>query len=135
MYKVEKMDEKVLNSAKVEFEKLKEKAKDFVGNNEKLKELVNNAEEKIKSSNITDKIKDIPDIFSMIKSYVTGEYKDISPATLVAIVAALLYLITSEDIISDKIPVLGLVDDAAIIFICMQAISTDLEKYKTWIRK
>lgn len=127
------MDEKILNQAKEQFDKFKEQAKEYVGNNEKLKDLVSKGEEKLKTLKLDDSIKDVPVLISMIKSYVTGEYKEVGVPTLIALVAALLYLVTAKDIIPDNIPLLGLVDDAAIVFICLKATSGDVEKYKTWM--
>ena len=33
---------------------------------------------------------------------------------------------------SNFIPVIGLVDDAAVVALCLKLVSLDVEKYKTW---
>ena len=77
-------------------------------------------------------LSDVPLLVSMVKSYIDGEYKEIPYNIIVAIVAALLYVISPLDIIPDIIPAIGFTDDAVAIAFCMKLIHDDLEKYKTW---
>ena len=75
---------------------------------------------------------DIPLLVSLVKSYVTGEYKEIPYNAIVAVVATLLYVISPIDIIPDVIPVVGYADDAMAVAFCIKMIHDDLEKYKIW---
>lgn len=71
-------------------------------------------------------------LFSVIKDYKNGSYKDIPWTTIAAIIGALIYVFSPIDLIPDFIPGIGLVDDAAVLSLCLKAISNDLEKYQTW---
>ncbi len=75
---------------------------------------------------------DIKVLFSIIKDYFKGEYRVIPFWIIAAIVVALLYVLNPIDLIPDYIPVLGYVDDAAVVALCLKMIGNDLEKYKVW---
>ena len=75
---------------------------------------------------------DVPLLVSLVKSYVSGEYKEIPYNSIVAVVATLLYVISPIDIIPDMIPAVGFADDAMAVAFCIRMIHGDLDKYKTW---
>lgn len=85
-----------------------------------------------KIPNVGSLLSDIPLLVALVKSYISGEYKEIPYNSIVAVVAALLYVISPIDIIPDIIPVIGFADDAVAVAFCMKMIHDDLEKYKTW---
>ena len=64
---------------------------------------------------IGDTLADLPAMISMIKGYITKEYSEVSPKVIATMVAALLYLVRKKDIIPDKIPVIGMADDLAVL--------------------
>lgn len=60
-------------------------------------------------------------------------YKDIPVATIISIVAALIYLLSPIDIIPVMIPIIGYLDDVAVLlFILNFGVDKDLEKYRLW---
>jgi uncharacterized membrane protein YkvA (DUF1232 family) len=71
-------------------------------------------------------------LFSVIKDYAKGNYREIPWTTIAAIIGSLLYIFSPIDLVPDFIPVLGLMDDAAVLGICLAGISRDLEKYRIW---
>ena len=75
---------------------------------------------------------DIKLLFSIIKDYANGTYREIPWVTIAGIVGTLLYVFSPIDLIPDFIPVLGLTDDAAVVALCLAGISKDLEKYRKW---
>ena len=60
------------------------------------------------------------------------ERENLPRLTRAAIVGALAYLICPFDVIPDFIPVIGLVDDAAVIAICLKLVRTDIAAYRAW---
>jgi len=74
----------------------------------------------------------IPLFFGMLKDFFTKKYKEIPGGTIAAILGTLLYIFSPIDVIPDFIPVIGLVDDAAVVALCLKLVSLDVEKYKTW---
>jgi uncharacterized membrane protein YkvA (DUF1232 family) len=88
------------------------------------------------SNKITGPLKkfsgNIKTLFSMIKDYKSGKYKELPWTTVAGIVGSLIYVFSPLDLIPDVIPIAGLLDDAAVIGFCLTAISKDVEKYKLW---
>ena len=81
---------------------------------------------------IGDKLSMLPVMISFLKSYIKNEYREAPVTVPVSIVAALLYLISPKDIVPDKIPVLGIVDDIAVIYLAWKYVADDLELYQDW---
>ncbi|MDE6203980.1 MAG: DUF1232 domain-containing protein [Lachnospiraceae bacterium] len=78
-------------------------------------------------------IDDIICMVELVDSYVKREYRDIPVGTIVSIVSALIYLLSPIDIIPDMIPVIGYVDDVAVVhFILKFGVGRDLDKYRMW---
>lgn len=78
-------------------------------------------------------IEDILCMAALADSYVKKEYRDIPAATIISIVAALIYLLSPIDMIPDVIPFIGYLDDAAIVLLVLNlGVEKDLDKYKKW---
>ena len=80
-------------------------------------------------------LEDVKDFFSLLKDFFSGEYRDVPWFTIAAITAALLYVLNPLDLIPDFIPIIGQVDDALVISICLYLVEEDLVKYKEWRRQ
>ncbi len=84
---------------------------------------------------VGDWLSDVPAVISLIRSYIKKEYKDVPVASIIAGMAALIYLVSPVDLIPDYIPGAGLVDDAAIFVLCWKMIHDDVDKYQAWRKK
>ena len=74
----------------------------------------------------------VPTMVEMIKGYITGEYKDVSPKVVATTLGALLYLVKGKDIIPDAIPIVGLVDDLAVVTLALTLNKPEIEAFQQW---
>ena len=75
---------------------------------------------------------DVKLLVSMIRDYVSGAYREVPFGTIAAVAAAILYLVSPFDAIPDFIPVIGYIDDAAVIALCLRMAHNDIEEYRAW---
>lgn len=68
-------------------------------------------------------------LYNYLKDVATGKYKDYHTNSLLFMVAAVIYLITPVDFISDVLP-LGLIDDMMIISWALNVSADELKRYK-----
>jgi len=77
-------------------------------------------------------LRDLQLLVRILKASVRGAYTGLSVHKLVTIVSAILYLISPLDVIPDFIPVVGYVDDAAVIAWVLKSIAEELKDFKMW---
>ena len=68
----------------------------------------------------------------LIRAYHLGEYRQVSNDALVWIVAALNYLVDPFDLIPDKTPFLGFVDDASVVDLVKDKTRRTLDNFMKW---
>lgn len=67
----------------------------------------------------------------MLKAYATGDFK-LDMATLVKLVAVLIYFISPIDLIPDFLPMLGFTDDLALLAWVIGDLGSELERFKSF---
>jgi uncharacterized membrane protein YkvA (DUF1232 family) len=77
-------------------------------------------------------INDVKLLISLVKDYRSGEYRAIPWWAVSAIVFTLLYVVSPVDLIPDFIPVIGYLDDAAVVSVCLLLVEQELQTYKKW---
>ena len=77
-------------------------------------------------------LEDFKLLVSLTKDYWKGEYRDVSLGSIVVFVLAIVYLLSPIDILPDFIPLLGQIDDAFILLLCLYYLEKDLHKYQNW---
>jgi len=73
-------------------------------------------------------------LLGLIRDVRTGRYKNVPVWTLSAAAFALLYVLNPFDVIPDAIPLLGVLDDAAVVSACLKLLEQDLHDYRLWRR-
>ena len=100
---------------------------------DKLEELFQRLEKKLQViPHIGNKLAVAATMASMVKSYVNKEYDKVPLGTIIAALSALAYLVSPVVLIPDAIPVLGHVDDVAVIGTCYKLVESDLNEYIAW---
>lgn len=109
------------------------KAAEYIKDKNKLGKLLNTAFRKGMS---LDKLKDVKERFqlgiSLLKDWISGEYREIPMGTVIRLTAALLYLVTPTDLIPDFIPLSGYLDDLTVLSYVFSQIGNELDQYKVW---
>ena len=68
----------------------------------------------------------------LLRAYASGDYRTIPWKSLLLIVAAILYFINPIDVIPDLLPIIGLSDDFAVLFMVYKSIGSDIDKFLEW---
>ena len=122
-----------LEKAKQLLEEGAQQAQELLNDPSGISGLLAQVEEKISSIPVigTDLV-NVPVMISMIRSYITKEYSAVSPKVIAAVVSALAYFVKKKDLIPDYIPVLGQLDDVAVIGVAMKICAPELAAYAEW---
>lgn len=69
---------------------------------------------------------------SLFRDYCKGSYREIPWYALTAMIVTVLYTINPLDLVPDILPVIGIVDDALIVTVCLSLLEKDLRRYARW---
>ncbi|NTW72444.1 MAG: DUF1232 domain-containing protein [Eubacteriaceae bacterium] len=129
--KVEELqkDEKISG----QIEQNKSEAEDLLKDKKKMEHFLERLEKKLSKIPFAGKyLADVPVLISLVKAYIDKDYTEIPMGSIIAIVSALIYVLSPIDIIPDIIPGFGLVDDAAVIALVYKLVHDDITEYKVW---
>lgn len=118
----EDMDEKVKENFDSFNSYTEDDADKVLDNEEKIESIMNN-------ETLREYMNNIKNYFMMLKDLVTGKYKNIPVGTISAIIGTLLYVLSPVDLIPDLIPVVGFLDDAAVLALCVKLTQYDVDQY------
>ena len=127
--------EKQVSSEKAEeiLQKGYREAEQTLGDEAKMSSLLEKLKSRMKSLPMVGNVlSNVPTMFKLLNHYLKGEYKDIPQKELIIIISAASYLIAPIDLIPDFIPVVGLVDDMAVVSVCIKSTRKELDKYLCW---
>lgn len=109
------------------------KAEELINDPDKLEKFLQKLEKKLSLVPIAGTaLAYVPVMISLVRMYVKKEYTEIPLASIIAIIVALIYLLSPFDLIHDAIPGVGLLDDGIVIAGCLAIIRSDIEDYKKW---
>jgi len=117
-----------------QFAKEKSRAREYAANPRRLGDLLKAITEKAMRNK--DDLKKIWDglwaLIRLVRAWLTGKYRDVPLKTVLLAIAAIIYFLNPFDVIPDFIPVVGYVDDAAVIAYAINSIRGDLDKFLEW---
>lgn len=71
-------------------------------------------------------------LLSVVKDYLGGKYRVIPWGVIASIVFSLIYVLNPLDLVPDVLPIIGQVDDVAVMGAVLMLVEQDLHKYKVW---
>ena len=105
----------------------------LLNDKDELDDFLYRLEQKIKEMPLVGKkFTMIPVMISLVKNYVQGKYTTVPYGTILAILSALIYLLSQIDLIPDFLPGIGYLDDIAVVGFCITMVKTDIESYDVW---
>lgn len=119
------------------FKKFLGKAEEYIKKPTRIKQLLNEAYEKASEKKDVGSIaqevwETMQTLFRLIKMSISGEYTGMPASTVVAAVAVTIYFLFPIDLIPDFIPVLGMLDDVALVAWFSTSIKEELDKFVEW---
>ena len=110
-------------------------AADLLKDDSKIEPILLKVDEKFQSvPKDGDKLRYIPDMILLVRSYILKQYTDIAFEHILMILAGLLYFLSPVDVLPDAIPLVGLIDDIAVIAFLITACQEDLDRYMLWLK-
>lgn len=108
-------------------------AEEVIKNPSKVDEILIQLEEKLKAVPVIGStLSDLPLMTAMVKAWIKKEYTTVSPKVIACLVGAVLYLIKKKDLISDSIPIVGHVDDLAVMGLALKLSEKELKAFSEW---
>jgi uncharacterized membrane protein YkvA (DUF1232 family) len=71
-------------------------------------------------------------LISIVKDYWSRAYREVPYGSIASIVFTLIYVFNPFDLVPDMLPLIGQVDDVAVMGACLILVEQDLHKYKEW---
>ena len=122
-----------MEQAQEELNKGIAEAEELVKNPSRVDEILVQLEEKLKGVPVIGStLSDLPLMIAMIKAWIKKEYTVVSPKVIALLVAAILYLIKKKDIINDSVPILGHLDDLAVLGLALKLSEKELQAFSEW---
>ncbi len=108
-------------------------AQDVIQNPSRVDDILMQLEEKLKEvPAIGNTLADLPLMIAMVKAWIKKEYTVVSPKVIACLVGAVLYLVKKKDLISDSIPIVGHVDDLAVMGLALKLSEKELKAFSEW---
>ena len=85
-----------------------------------------------KAKNLGEHLETFKLVWSLLKDYRSGVYKNVPWKFIAALGFAVAYLVSPVDVIPDFIPFVGFVDDIAVFGLVVKSFATELNAYKDW---
>jgi uncharacterized membrane protein YkvA (DUF1232 family) len=112
------------------------KAQEYIGNSVKTRDLLSKAIRKAENNKQSEALRTIWNqihlLFSLVRDWTNGAYRNISKSSIAAVVAGLLYFVSPVDFVPDWVIGLGLIDDATVLGLIINQLNKEIKRYKEW---
>ena len=71
-------------------------------------------------------------LIALVKDYWNKSYRQVPYGVIASVVFTLIYVLNPFDLVPDMLPVIGQLDDVAVLGACLILVEQDLHKYKDW---
>jgi len=71
-------------------------------------------------------------LMSIVKDYWAGAYRQVPYGVIASSVFTLIYVLNPFDMVPDMLPLIGQLDDVAVLGACLLMVEHDLHTYKDW---
>ena len=71
-------------------------------------------------------------LIAIVKDYWSRAYRQVPYGVIASIVFTLIYVLNPFDLVPDMLPLIGQLDDVAVMGACLMLVEQDLHKYKDW---
>lgn len=122
------------------FSLFKNQATKLLGRPFKVITILNETADKLADANSKDnKFKQLfavaQTLVRLVRSYVTGEYRQIQTSTIISGLAVVLYVLSPIDLIPDFIPVLGFLDDLSLVSWFAGKFQGEIVRFREWEKR
>ena len=119
------------------FQRFLSKAVDYIKQPTRLKQLLTDAYKKASEKNDVGTLAHeawdtLQTLFRLVRTAVSGEYTGVPSTTVAAAVAVLIYFLSPIDLIPDFIPVVGLLDDVALLAWFSTTVKHEIDRFHEW---
>ena len=116
-----------------EQEKYADEAKAYINQPKKTNSMLKRAIDKInKNSSLSVVFSPVRLFVDMVRSYQSGEYRNIRRTTILKVIAALIYLVSPIDLVPDFVLGFGFADDIAIVLFVTKTVFEELTRFSDW---
>jgi uncharacterized membrane protein YkvA (DUF1232 family) len=117
------------------WDRAQRRARSLLRRNGELLDVAKEAEKiaaKMRSGPMSKLVDQLKALLRLVRAYATGEYKHVSWESMVLVVAAIAYVVSPLDLIPDFIPVVGYLDDAAVVGFVLKIVREELDEFIAW---
>lgn len=118
------------------FRTARKRAIEYLKSPARLNRLIDRATHKIyhRQGPFSEILESLQASFRLLRAYAGGRYREIPTASLISIVASIIYFVMPVDMIPDFILGLGLIDDAALLGWVLSSVKSDIDHFIAWER-
>lgn len=116
------------------FGSAKRKAASLAKDVNQVSHLVNEATAKAKNNRHAIKrfAEALNTLLRLVKAWRKGNYKKVPRRTILWAIATIVYFVNPFDVVPDFFPVVGYLDDAAVLGFVMNSIEQDIDDFQAW---